>query len=201
MQFPARLRPWLVPVLFLLGVTSVDFAATAAKPVASTCTFDGVEYQHRWSRQGQHEFTPAGQPDLVHWDDLITINIHAQARDEEALAQLANAVLGNYKTARATVVRAFSTPRTPEKPAEHLAVVVFPQLTKTEFAFAHVKLVDGVGCVLVYSHREYGDDSGERVRDWLEANGAALEKKWLAWSDHPKPVVLAALPDTPPESR
>ncbi|ACB73849.1 hypothetical protein [Opitutus terrae] len=201
MQFPARLRPWLVPLLLSFGVTFVDLVAAAPNSAAPTCTFDGVEYQHRWSRQGQHEFTPAGQPDLVHWDDLITINVHAQVRDEEALAQLANAVLGNYKAARATVVRAFSTPRTPDKPAEHLAVVVFPQLTKTEFVVAHVKLVGGVGCVLVYSHREYGDDSGERVRDWLEANGATLEKKWLAWSGYPSPVALAALPDTPPESR
>jgi hypothetical protein len=45
-------------------------------------------------------------------------------------------------------------PRTPHRPAEHFIAVVFGRSNFLEAAFARFKLVDGIGCSIVYSHRE-----------------------------------------------
>ena len=154
-------------------------APQQAKPAFS---FRGAEYFHRWSQNTQHEFTPAKQEDLKTWTDMVTINIYPDAGDGDALAARANAVLENYKAAKAMVLKTSSVPRTADQPAEHLIAVLFPRPTFIEVAFARLKIVDGVGCSAVYSHRIYGEKAGDAMSAWLKANGPETEKALMEWN-------------------
>jgi hypothetical protein len=165
-------------------------AATAAKPAF---VFAGIEYFHRWSANDQHEFTPKGQQDLDKWSDMITMNAYPSAHDGDALAAKANAVLENYKSHNGRVLRTNSVPRTPDRPAEHLIAVVFGRANFIEAAFARFKLVDGVGCSIVYSHRIYGEKVGDQMSAWLKDNGPKTEKMLMSWTDIPSSASLREL--------
>jgi hypothetical protein len=70
-------------------------AAPAANPAAPTSAFrsfnfGGTTYVHRWSQNGQNEFTPPNDADLARWRDLVTINVHENVRSGDDLAALAN---------------------------------------------------------------------------------------------------------------
>ncbi|HEX4697312.1 MAG TPA: hypothetical protein VH254_06530 [Candidatus Udaeobacter sp.] len=162
-------------------------AATAAKPAF---IFAGIEYFHRWSANDQHEFTPEGQQNLDKWSDMITVNVYPSAHDGDALAAKANAVLENYKIHEGRVLRTNSAPRTADRPAEYLVSVVFGRPNFIEVAFARFKLVNGVGCSTVYSHRVYGEKVGDQMSAWLKANGPKTEKMLMDWTDIPSPASL-----------
>ena len=155
-----------------------------------------VDYFHRWSLHDQHEFIPTGQEDLEKWSDMITVNIYPDARDGDALAAKANAVLENYKSHNGKVVRTNSVPRTPERPAEHFIAVIFGRPIFIEVALTRFKLLDGVGCSIAYSHRIYGAKVGDQMSAWLEHNAAKMEKTLTEWNTIPSPVSLSKLPGT-----
>ena len=171
-------------------------AATATKPAF---VFGGIDYFHRWSQNDQHEFTPQGQENLDKWADMITINVYQSAHDGDALAAKANAVLENYKSHSGRVLRTDSVPRTPDRPAEHFISVVFGRPNFIEVAFARFKLVNGVGCSIVYSHRIYGEKVGDQMSAWLNDNGPKTEKVLMEWNNIPSPASLRELART--ESR
>ena len=184
-----------------LGCISLDAqharaAATATKPAL---VFGGIDYFHRWSQNDQHEFTPEGQENLDKWADMITINVYQSAHDSDALAAKANAVLENYKSHNGRVLRTDSVPRTPDRPAEHFIAVVFGRPNFIEVAFARFKLVNGVGCSIVYSHRIYGEKVGDQMSAWLNDNGPKTEKILMEWNNIPSPASLRELART--ESR
>lgn len=89
------------------------------------------------------------------------------------------------------VLKTDSVPRTPERSAEHYIAVVFGQPNFIEVAFARFQLVDGAGCSIVYSHRIYGEKVGDQMSAWLNANGAAIEKALMGWSDVPVPIPVS----------
>jgi len=167
--------------------------AATAKPAF---VFAGVGYLHRWSINDQHEFTPEGQEDLDKWSDMITVNVYPSTHDGDALAAKTNAVLENYKSHNGRVLRTNSVPRTPDRPAEHFIAVVFGRPNFMEVAFARFKLVDGVGCSGVYSHRIYGEKVGDQMSAWLKDNGPKMEKMLMEWNDIPSPASLRELPHT-----
>lgn len=142
--------------------------------------FNGGTYVHRYSKGNLHEYTPKSQPDLKKWTDMFTINDYPQVKDGEGLASMANTVLENYKNAKAMVVRTNSLPRTPTKFAEHLIVVLFPQPTFIEAAFARFAMNGKQGASLVYSHRIYGTKAGDAMSTWLKSNGEKVEKALVA---------------------
>jgi hypothetical protein len=184
--------------LIVLGCIPLDVqearaSATTAKPAF---VFGGVDYFHRWSQNDQHEFTPEGQRDLEKWSDMITMNAYPTAHDGDALAAKANAVLENYKNHNARVLRTNSVPRTPDRPAEHFIAVVFGRPNFIEVAFARFKLVDGVGCSIVFSHRIYGAKVGDEMSAWLNQNGPKIEKTLMEWTGMPSPGSLRELPRT-----
>jgi hypothetical protein len=123
----------LLLVCSIAPVRDTVAVTPAGKPAFS---FQGVEYFHRWSKADQHEFTPAGQEDLKKWTDMITLNAYSDARDGDALAAKANAVLENYTRNKARVLKTNSVPRTANKEAEHLIAVVFGRPEFIEVAFA-----------------------------------------------------------------
>jgi len=157
--------------------------------------FRGTDYVHRWSRNGQNEFTPPADGDLAKWRDMVTINVHEGVASGDQLAELANGVLANYKD-HGKVLRTDSRPRTPQRPAEHFVGAVLGDPDFLEAAFARFLLVDGKGFVVVYSHRVYGREAGPAMSDWLQANGATTEKALMDWGGLPSVAALRRLPQS-----
>jgi len=163
----------------------------ATKPM--TLRFGGVDYVHRWSQKGQNEFTPPAQPDLARWQDMVTINLHDNVSNGDQLAGVANSVLGNYERS-GKILRTDSKPRTPQRPAEHLAVAILAAPGVAEAVFARFVLVGGRGMVVVYSHRAYGKDATTTIGSWLQSRGPSVEATLMAWQGMPQPAQLRALP-------
>ena len=178
----------LVSLAIACGLLDAQQTRAAAGPAKTAFVLGGVGYLHRWSLNHQHEFTPEGQEDLEKWSDMITINVYPDAHDGEALATKANAVLENYKSHDGKVLRTGSVPRTPKQPAEHFIAVVFGRPNFIEVAFARFKLVDGLGCSIVYSHRIYGEKIGDQMSAWLKNNGVEKENALMEWNDIPSPL-------------
>jgi hypothetical protein len=197
---PSHLRTVRINIIRLLSLQVIACIPPGAQTHAAAPTekpafvLGGVDYFHRWSMNNQHEFTPEGQEDLEKWSDMITVNVYPDAHDGDVLAAKANAVLENYKSHKSMVLRTTSVPRTPERPAEHLIAVVFGRPTFIEVAFARFKLVDGIGCSTVYSHRIYGEKVGEQMSAWLDHNGAKIERTLMEWNNMPSPASLRELP-------
>ena len=183
--------------LFTFGSAAVGAQGTgsSAQVAATTLTFGGTKYVHRWSKNGQNEYTPPSDPDLDRWRDMVTINVNDGVRDGDQLAAMANSILANYQK-HGKIVRTDSKPRTPQRPAEHLIVALLGNATLVEAAFARVMLIDGVGVVAVYSHRVYGKDAARPLGDWLQGNGPAIEKTLMAWDKIPSPAALKQLPQS-----
>lgn len=192
----------LVCLVAVVGSLSTSLTVTFAAeqviesaPGKNSLTFRGVDYEHRWSKGGQHEFTPSGQSDLTAWLDMITINMVEDVSNGEQLALLANRVLSAYQRA-GKVLRTDSRPRTPDRPAEHLAVVVLGTPKFLEAVFARFVLNDGVGTAVLYARRVYGSPAGQEMGEWLRANGQQVEQALMAWDRIPAPPALRLLPQS-----
>lgn len=175
--------------MFLVaGALALTFTFGGTPPPAEkpSFTFAKQGYVHRFTKDALHEFTPKGKPDLKKWTDMVTVNEYADAKDGDGLAAKANAVLENYKAAKAMVIKTDSKSRTPTKPAEHLIVVLFPRPDFIEAAFARFVMNEGVGASVVYSHRIYGKKAGDAMSTWLKANGEKTEKELMAMPSVPK---------------
>jgi hypothetical protein len=158
------------------------------KEKTAAFSFADVKYFHRYSIDEQHEYTPAGQEDPKVWTDMVTINYYLKVKDGEALAKTANAVLASYKTNKAAIVKIGSVPRTKDKEAEHVIIVSFARPKFHEAVFARLRMHDGVGTAVIYSHRIYGKDIESQMATWLEKNSARIEKGLMKWDDMPKPT-------------
>jgi hypothetical protein len=180
----------LLPLALAWGMVGVRQSLATDPSHQEAFVFNGVGYFHRWSKDDQHEFTPEKQEDLDKWSDMITINGYPNVDDGETLASTANAVLENYKSHQARVLRTRSIPRTADRPAEHLIAVVFTRSNFSEVALARFKLMKGKGCSLVYSHRIYGEGTADEMSAWVEANGLEMEKTLMEWSSMPSPTLL-----------
>jgi hypothetical protein len=150
-------------------------------------SFADVPYFYRFTTGDQHEYTPAGQEDLNAWKDMVTINYYRNAKDDEALAAIANSTLENYKAANGMIIKTDSVPKTKERPAEHLIVVIFGRPEFFEVSFARFRMRDGVGAGVFYGRRFYGRKIGNEVSAWLKENGPYLEQTLMRWDALPKP--------------
>lgn len=174
-------------MIIALGFASTNVAQDSEKKEKDAAfSLADIKYFHRFTKDDQHEYTPADQEDLKAWKDMVTVNFYRKTKDGEALAATANSVLENYKAAKGVVVRTDSVPRTKEKEAEHLVVVMFGRPEFTEVAFARLKMHDGVGAAVIYSHRIYGKKTGNELGAWLEKNGPDTEKALMKWDAMPK---------------
>lgn len=179
---PARLAATVARGLALAASLACLAAPTAAQPgTTPALRFGDVAYVHRWSGEGQHEFTPAADADLDRWRDMLTINLHPAARSGDALADVANRILSNYQAA-GTVVRTASRPRAAATEAEHFIAALLARPDFVEAAFARVLLVDGAGVAVVASHREYGRAAGDAMAAWLERHGTEVENRLMGWA-------------------
>jgi hypothetical protein len=179
-------RPVQIAFLFALFSAVFSVAAQPASPGqnANSVSFQGLEYLHRWSKSGQHEYTPKDQADLKSWQDMITLNVHEAVTDADKLSAIANTVLSNYQSA-GKILRTDSKPRTADSPAEHLIVAVLGAPDFIEAVFARFVLNSGVGLVVVHSHRVYGKSAGPAMSTWLQANGPQIEAALMGWNQIP----------------
>jgi hypothetical protein len=189
----------LVSLALLASLAAASASAQdtdSRKPAAMVINFGGVGYLHRWSKNGQNEFTPAPQTNLATWQDMVTVNVMDAVRDADQLAAAANKVLSRYES-HGKVLRTNSKPRTTAQPAEHFVAAVLGNPAFLEAAFARLVLVDGVGTVVVYSHRVYGAQAGPAMSDWLKGQGVQAEKMLMAWDKVPTAAALKVLPQQP----
>jgi hypothetical protein len=170
------LQPWVGAVAQPAGKTES----------ASALQFAGTSYFHRFTVKDQHEYTPSGQEDLKAWQDMITLHYYRDAKTGEALASVANNVLGNYTAHKAKVIKTDSVPRTRDKPAEYLIVAAFGRPEFIELVFARLRMHEGMGTAVIYSRRMYGKNAGGEVNAWLQQNGEATEKALMRWDAMPK---------------
>jgi hypothetical protein len=178
------------------ALCSVAIAVAATDPKPLVVSLGARSFIHRWSKNNQNEFTPDGQADLTKWEEMITLNVHPNVKDGDQLANLANAILGNYEQA-GEIIRTTTKARTDEQPAEHLIVAIIGAPGVLETAFARLVLVDGMGVVIVYSRRAYGGDgAAQALGAWLQANGPTTEQALMSWKQFPHPEVLERLPQS-----
>jgi hypothetical protein len=180
------------------ALVAIMVHAMVLAPPAATLSFDGTDYFHRWSKNGQHEFTPKGDEDLAAWKTMITINVHDGTRNGDQLADLANRVLTNYQGA-GKILRTDSTVRTKDKEAEHFVAAVLGTPQFLEAVLARFALVEGRGVVMVYSKRIYGAKAGDAMSQWLDANAVGLERRLRSWDGLPAMAALNALPESAKE--
>jgi hypothetical protein len=181
-----RIVLFLAAVFALSSVSASQAQDSGRKPTEAAFSLGSAKYFHRATINDQHEYTPAGQEDLNAWKDMVTIHYYRKATDGDALAGVANAVLQNYQAAKGIVVKTDSVPRTKDKPAEHLVVVILGRPEFIEAAFARFRMHDGVGSAVIYSHRIYGSKIGNDMSAWLEKNGPDMEQTLMKWDAMPK---------------
>lgn len=182
------LRGW-----WLAGTLALAGTSLAAPP--QPLVLAGAAYEHRWSKDGQNEYTPPGQEDLARWQDMLTLIVRPDVGEGEALAGLANGVLANYEGA-GVIVRTDSRPAAPGQPAEHLIVAMLGGGPLVEAAFARLLLHEGVGLMVVRSRRAYGESAATEIGAWVRDNGPAAELALWTWQ--PPPIAdLQALPASP----
>ncbi len=150
------------------------FAATLAQPAAFAnaqtrpsspreLRFDNVRFLHRWSKDGQHEFTPEGEENLARWNSMFTINRHATVKTGDQLADIANRTAENYKR-HGRIIRTASRQAGPNFDVEYLAVAMFVTPEFIEVAFTRFLLANGAGFALTYSKRIHDRAPDPRCR-------------------------------------
>lgn len=181
--------------LALIAIAATLATSAIAEP--ASISFLETAYHHRWSQGEQHEFTPPGQEDLSSWKDMLTVNRYPDAKTGEALATVANNVLGLYQQHGAHVLRTDSVPRTEEKESEHLIAAAIPQKEFIELVFARFAMAENQGYSVVYSHKIYGEQAGQEASAWLQANGKNSEDALMKLSLADAIAATKAISQTP----
>ena len=148
-------------------------------------SLSSVRFFHRFTKNDQHEYTPASQRDLTAWTDMVTILVYRKANDDKKLAAIAESAREKYK-AVGRVLRAETVLNADSKSTEHLTVVVVGTPMYLEAVFARFRMQEGIGTAAIYCHRIYGDKVGDQMSAWLRKHGVATENSLLAWSQMPK---------------
>lgn len=178
--------------LFTLSTPLNTLAQNSQSDTAVTLVFQGDEYQHRWSKQGQNEFTPSGQESFAQWRNMLTINVYEKIITADQLAVVAKKTLGLYQE-NGHVLRANTKPSVANSAAEYFISGVFVQPAFVEAAFSRFMLRDGVGIVAIYYQRFYGENAQDEMLAWVEANGKQAEDDLMSWQTLPSLKVLNKL--------
>ena len=97
---------------------------------------------------------------------------------------VANSIVANYEKS-GKIVRTNSVPRTNDRPAEHFIAAILGAPGLMEAVMARLRITDGVGSVIVRSHRAYGSDSAEKIGTWFQENGPTQEQTLMSWAAVP----------------
>jgi hypothetical protein len=178
----------MIPAVLILPML---MAASAPKP--SSVVFLGEEYFHRWSMNGQNEYTPKGSEDLAAWSNMLTLN--PTSLDPAHLPELASTIRANYEKAGATVLSAESVEGQTGK-TEYFQAAVFTTPAFMEAALTRVFLVEGRPLIATYAKRFYGADVSAQMSAWLKQNRTPIEKSLRTWTGAPTRKALEALPQS-----
>lgn len=166
----------------------------ADKPSASVTDngkvvmFLGKEYFLRSTKDGQYVFTPGGQEDLQRWTDMITLRYFPEITEGKSLAAKTIEWWDYCHTTRDHIFEINFVPRIDEMPSPDNALYVIctlrnkPYNDYDEFEFTALRIVEGVGAVSTYSHREYraGLVSLEQNFAWMKKN-KPVNEAWFGW--------------------
>ena len=177
------IKKLLISVALCMLTSSVAWSNND-KDVA-TVLFDSNEYFYRWSGEDLHEFTPGEQSVTSDWKDMLTINHFADVSAPEELTILARDVLENYKANGGIVLGVDTLQQKGSQPAQYIMAVVFGAHEVAEYAVVRFQIQDGIGTSITYAHREYGEEVGERINSWMEANGLRIRQEITGLRDLP----------------
>jgi len=178
-------------LVLVVLVSPLALAKEPARPAQAKLSFGGVEYLHRSTANGRSDFTPASQP-LDNWRDRVTIVVRENVTSAAQLSGIADNLFTTVSDL-GEVVSAKSEPNPRTQETEHFFAARMDGNGFTQAAFARVALVEGKGMVVVYSHRSYGEHSGESSTGWMDRNGDATERELMSWTGMPKLAQLRAL--------
>lgn len=174
-----------IPKLFLafLLVSSPTQATESTSDLS--LTFDENRYEHKWSSENLHEFTPQGQSVTGRWSNMLTVNFYDGIHDEQGLADIARQVLGNYEEAGGIIMGVETLDGSGERPAEFLMSVVFGAEDIAEIAYVKFRIDNGQGTSVAYAHREYGTKIGTKIDRWLSKNGKRVKQELVEFDQFP----------------
>jgi hypothetical protein len=181
--------------------------AKASKPASdngAVVIFSGTKYFLRTAKDDEYVFTPDEQEDLQQWTDMIRLSYYPEITDGKSLAAKAIAWWEHYRKTRTRIFKINFIPRLDQMPAHddalYTAVTISekPYNDYDEFSYTAVRIVEGIGMALVYSHREHRDHLIEMGinNTWILRN-ERLEDAWFTWNGIPQYRTLKA--NRPPE--
>lgn len=186
----------------MIATCLLSFAAGASAQSAPkhrstpmTIRLGDASYVHRWSQNGQNEFTPRGETDLSKWRDMVTISVFENVTTSEELAELVNRIVAHYES-QGTILRRDTKAATKNRPAEFLIVAVLGNSELREAAFTRLMLRNGVGYAVIRAHRFYGNSAGAAMDAWVRKNGRGTQTTLMAWSQLPSADALKRLPQS-----
>ncbi len=182
----------MIPAVLVLTML-VAAKAAAAAPKPTSVVFLGEEYFHRWSMNGQNEYTPKGSEDLAAWSNMLTLN--STRVDPTRMPELVSTIRANYEKNGATILRVDSADG-PSGKTEYFQAAVFTTDAFMEAALTRVFLAEGRPLIATYAKRFYGADVGAQMSAWLKQNGPAREKSLRTWTGVPTLAALEALPQS-----
>jgi len=194
-----------VLILFLMLCLSVGSAAEqpgnsllAGKPPASVSdngnvvVYLGTKYFLRSTKDGQYVFTPDGQEDLQRWTDMITLSYFPQITEGKSLAAKAIEWWSHCRSMRAHFFDLNFVPRIDLMPSRDNALYVAstliaqPDNNYDEYAFTALRIVEGIGAISTYTHRNYRTRQALQ-ETWQETwrigyESRAVHQGWYVWS-------------------
>lgn len=187
-----------LPVVLMSGLLAVVASHAAdARQVAPSqqpasaqpaLDFDGKRYLHRYSKDGQHEFTPAGQEDLQRWQEMMTLVVKADF-DAERRRQWAEAMAAVYKE-KGLLIQADQPPG-----GEYRMLGVLSAPGVVEVNFVRVMPYGSGAMAVMVQRRFYGEES-RQMADWVRDNTPRLSGLLVEWQP-PSESVVGALPQSP----
>lgn len=174
-------------------------ASAPASNGGDVVIFSGTKYFLRTAKDGQYVFTPGGQEDLQRWTDMITLSYYPEITEGKSLAAKAIAWWEHCRWTRTRIWRINFVPRLDQMHAGdadlYTAVTVHekPYNDYDDISYTALRIIEGTGTALVYSHREYrkGLVSLQRNDEWVRKN-VPLEEAWFVWDGMPEYRMLVA---------
>ncbi|RMH89533.1 hypothetical protein EBB59_10610 [Lysobacter pythonis] len=179
----------LVPGVALSGPPPIAAAGQARS--AEVLSFDGVRYLHRWSKNGHNEYTPADQPDLRRWRQMLTL-IEKPGMNPRQMAQWAQATASGFEE------RGILFGKDQPVAGEYRLLGVLRDSGVVEVNYARFMQANG-GAMLLMVQRRFYDDERREMADWVRDNTPRISRRLLDWGPLPKAAALAALPQSESE--
>lgn len=167
----------ILQVILIILLFGMIVVVDSDEKKAVSISLNKTDFLYRWSSDIQFEFTPVGQEDLKKWSDMITLISFQNVKDKQALTNAAAESLKYYESQKGIILTAKSLPEKAEAFDEHLIVVVLGSKEFLEVVFARFKMEKGLGVALLYSHRIYGEKTGDVANKWLKEFGPIYEKE------------------------